>query len=232
MRTGSAVFSVIAAVTQQPRGNNPIMKRSLSDVEDDIPPLRYLGDAKLMEPQPPLAVADIQSDEFKAQLKMLQAAMKKYGGIGIAAPQVGWWTRVFCFGVDGSNPRYADATPVPFSIWLNPSIDTSACTEMNWMWEGCLSVPGLRGWVERPSECILRGLDETGKEQQLHLDGLAARIAQHEYDHLDGVLFPERTPGVHFMVPQASYDAKETWSKDWPSEGSRRTGPGQLSTVR
>ena len=128
MRTGSAVFSVIAAVTQQPRGNNPIMKRSLSDVEDDIPPLRYLGDAKLMEPQPPLAVADIQSDEFKAQLKMLQAAMKKYGGIGIAAPQVGWWTRVFCFGVDGSNPRYADATPVPFSIWLNPSIDTSACT--------------------------------------------------------------------------------------------------------
>ena len=117
-------------------------------------------------------------------------------------------------------------------MWLNPSIDTSVATETNWMWEGCLSVPGLRGWVERPCECILQGLDENGVQRELRLEGLAARIAQHEYDHLDGVLFPQRTPGVQFVVPQASFDAKESWAENWPSEGSRHTGAGQLSTVR
>ena len=251
MRHASTILCTVAAATQQLR-SNPVMKRTASDAEysedgkpvvqrttvdtegdfEDAPPLRFLGEARLMVAQPPLDVADIQTEVFAAKLKMLRQAMKKYGGIGIAAPQVGWWSRVFCFGIDGTNPRYAGAAPVPFSMWLNPSIDTSVTTETNWMWEGCLSVPGLRGWVERPCECILQGLDENGVQRELRLEGLAARIAQHEYDHLDGVLFPQRTPGVQFVVPQASFDAKESWAENWPSEGSRHTGAGQLSTVR
>jgi len=101
--------------------------------------------------------------------------------------------------------------------------------ETNWMWEGCLSVPGLRGWVERPRAVRLRGLDEHGTAREVELDGLAARIAQHELDHLDGILFPHRTAGTHFLVPQASMEAQDGWAEDWPSPGSRRTGLGQLS---
>merc|ERR1740129_191510 len=106
-----------------------------------------------------------------------------------------------CFGINGTNKRYAGAEPVPFQFWLNPEIVWfSAGT--NWLWEGCLSVPGMRGWVERPSKVVLRGLDAKGHEIEANLSGLAARVAQHECDHLDGVLFPHRVPDPRFLVPQ------------------------------
>ena len=184
-----------------------------------------------MKPQPPVALDEIGSKEFAEKLQILKQAMSVYGGIGIAAPQVGWWTRVFCFGVE-ENPRYPNAARVPFSMWINPEIDTSGCDETNWMWEGCLSVPGMRGWVERPSKCTLRGLDEHGTPREMQLEGLAARIAQHEFDHLDGVLFPQRAPGLEFVVPQASFGDREQWADGWPSDGSRVTALGELSITR
>jgi peptide deformylase len=202
---------------------------TMVDDEVEVPPLRYLGDALLMTSQP---ATDIMSSHFTAQLDMLRRAMDVHGGIGIAAPQVGWWTRVFCFGIESSNTRYPAANAIPFSMWINPEIDTSACEETNWMWEGCLSVPGMRGWVERPSKCVLRGLDEHGVAKEVSLEGLAARIAQHEFDHLDGVLFPQRTPGRQFLVPTASFGDREQWAPGWPSEGSRVTALGELSPVR
>ncbi|CAK0848630.1 unnamed protein product [Prorocentrum cordatum] len=153
--------------------------------------------------------------------------MGVYGGIGIAAPQIGWWTRAMCFGINGSNPRYPDAGSVPFQFWVNPEIVWSS-SDTNWMWEGCLSVPGMRGWVERPKEVRLRGLDERGVEREVSMSGLEARVAQHELDHLDGTLFPERVTGARFLVPQQVFDAREGWAEDWPSPGSRRTGPGGL----
>ena len=144
-----------------------------------------------MQRQPLVTLEELQSDSFQEKLNMLPQAMTKYGGVGIAAPQVGWWTRVFCFGIDGTNPRYPKAESLPLTMWINPEI-TESSDETCWMWEGCLSVPGMRGWVERPSEITLTGLDETGKEREpQHLTGLAARIAQHELDHLDGILFPQ-----------------------------------------
>ena len=207
---------------------------SMSDNSDEVvvPPLRYLGDSGLMSVQPLQDVKEIHSVEFFDKLTMLRTAMKKYGGIGIAAPQIGWWVRVFCFGIDGSNARYAAAGAVPFSIWINPEIDVSGCEgKTNWMWEGCLSVPGMRGWIQRPSECVLRGLDENGQPKEARLAGLAARIAQHEFDHLDGILFPRRAPDADFLVPQASFDVKDTWAEGWPSRGSHATGAGWLSDV-
>ena len=226
MAIGSIISLLATASVVQPSG----MKRALRD--DSVPPLRYLGDAKLMLRQPELPVADVTSSETTANIEMLRRAMGKYGGIGIAAPQVGWWTRVFCFGIEKPNPRYPAAETIPFSVWINPTIETVENEDTCWMWEGCLSVPGMRGWVERPSRCTLRGLDEHGRQQEVVLDGLAARIAQHEFDHLDGILFPSRTPGVEFVVPQASMDQKEQWADDWPSKGSRHTALGQLSLER
>eukprot|EP00565_Helicotheca_tamesis_P004021 CAMPEP_0185732704 /NCGR_PEP_ID=MMETSP1171-20130828/17279_1 /TAXON_ID=374046 /ORGANISM="Helicotheca tamensis, Strain CCMP826" /LENGTH=217 /DNA_ID=CAMNT_0028402271 /DNA_START=209 /DNA_END=862 /DNA_ORIENTATION=+ len=189
--------------------------------------LRFLGDKKLMRKQPVVTMEYMESDSFKEKLQVLRSAMKEHGGIGIAAPQIGWWTRVFCFGIEGENPRYPAASSIPFTFWINPKI-TWESEEKNFMWEGCLSVPGMRGWVERSSEVVMSGMDENGVFRERRLSGLEARIAQHELDHLDGVLFPMRVPDAKFLVPQASMDAKEKWGSDWPSPGSRKTGLGEL----
>ena len=209
------------------------METAERDCDDIPPPLRYLGDAKLMQQQPSVTIEQIQSHRFQQQLDMLPCAMKTYGGIGIAAPQVGWWARVFCFGIEDHNPRYPNAKELPLTMWINPKITWSSSNDTNWMWEGCLSVPGMRGWVERPTEIILSGWDENGIEREpQHLKGLAARIVQHEIDHLDGILFPSRVPSKEFLLPQASMENRECWAKDWPSEGSCNTLLGELSDER
>eukprot|EP00956_Cyclotella_meneghiniana_P044243 scaffold308514_cov119-Cyclotella_meneghiniana.AAC.1 len=170
-----------------------------------------------MQFQPKVTQEQLESKEFQQHLAMLPRAMKKYGGIGIAAPQVGWWTRVFCFGIDGTNPRYPNANELPLQIWINPEI-TWYSKETNWMWEGCLSVPGL---------------DENGNTREpTKLSDLAARIVQHEYDHLDGRLFPSCVPSQEFLVPTASMEARDGWAKDWPSKGSHKTLLGDLCDER
>ena len=136
--------------------------------------------------------------------------------------------RVFLFGIEGGvNPRYPAAGEIPLSYWINPEI-TWQSDETNWMWEGCLSVPGMRGWVERPAAIVLQGWNQHGQACTQRLDGLAARVAQHELDHLNGILFPYRVPGPEFLVPQASMQAQDEWGPDWPSPGSRNTGLGEL----
>mmetsp|Transcript_38121 Transcript_38121/g.89851 ORF Transcript_38121/g.89851 Transcript_38121/m.89851 type:complete len:222 (-) Transcript_38121:979-1644(-) len=82
-----------------------------------LPPLRYLGDERLMQRQGEVTEQELGTAEFAQKLEMLREAMKHYGGIGIAAPQVGWWTRVFCFGIEGTNPRYPDAAAMPLQSW-------------------------------------------------------------------------------------------------------------------
>eukprot|EP00747_Dinoflagellata_sp_TGD_P170371 gnl/TRDRNA2_/TRDRNA2_201763_c0_seq1.p1 gnl/TRDRNA2_/TRDRNA2_201763_c0~~gnl/TRDRNA2_/TRDRNA2_201763_c0_seq1.p1 ORF type:complete len:366 (-),score=24.10 gnl/TRDRNA2_/TRDRNA2_201763_c0_seq1:31-1068(-) len=197
----------------------------------EIPSLRFLGDAQLMQVQPKVPRKEISTDAFQQMVETLSKAMDHYGGIGIAAPQIGLWTRIFVFGINSTNSRYPAAAAIPFQVWINPEISWVS-PETNWMWEGCLSVPGLRGWVERPRAVRLHGLDENGVEREVELDGLEARIAQHELDHLEGVLFPHRVPGASFIVPQASMDMREGWAEGWPSPGSRQTGPGQLSNEK
>lgn len=228
-QTKAKYYNIMSASTN----SNSINDRPTTDQEevvvDAIPPLRYLGDKQLMQQQPPVTKEQLQSREFQQKLAMLPNAMKEYGGIGIAAPQVGWWARVFCFGIDGTNPRYPNANDLPLTMWINPKITWPSKETTNWMWEGCLSVPGMRGWVERPSEIILSGWDEKGVEREpRHLVGLAARIAQHELDHLDGILFPTCVPDEHFLVPQASMEARGGWEEDWPSPGSYKTPLGEL----
>lgn len=206
-----------------------IVRRSAGHAEVAVPPLVHLGNPDLMRPQPAIPVQDVTSGEMRARLATLKAAMTEHGGIGIAAPQIGWWARAMCFGVEQGNPRYAKAAPVPFQMWINPKV-TWASAETNWLWEGCLSVPGLRGWVERPRDVRMEGLDEFGKTRIANLTGLPARIAQHELDHLDGVLFPQRVASASFLVPQVTMDIQRDWPVDWPSPGSNQAGPGVLST--
>ncbi len=122
------------------------------------------------------------------------AALK---GAGLAAPQIGVSKRVVIFGFE-SNPRYPEAEPVPTTVLINPTIEPLG-EETNEDWEGCLSVPGLRGRVERYSKIRYRGYDQTGGVIDRTVSGFHARVVQHECDHLDGILYPMRLKDVRLM---------------------------------
>mmetsp|Transcript_35007 Transcript_35007/g.99228 ORF Transcript_35007/g.99228 Transcript_35007/m.99228 type:complete len:198 (-) Transcript_35007:36-629(-) len=180
---------------------------------------------------PEVPLSQIASPEFQDRLQMLKDCMIEYGGIGIAGPQVGWNVRVFClalFEPSPRNPKQLNPDTHPFQYWVNPVISEVPGSPRSWFWEGCLSVPGVRGWVERPYECLVEGFDELGERQSVCLDGLLARVFQHEYDHLDGRLFPSRMQDPTLLVPLAAFADQADWAEGWPSEASRACRPGQL----
>jgi peptide deformylase len=111
-------------------------------------------------------------------------------GAGLAAPQIGVPLRVVIFGVT-ANPRYPGVEEVPDTVLINPQISVLSDEEEEG-WEGCLSVPGLRGWVPRWRRLRYSGFDEKGKSFQREVEGFHARVVQHEVDHLDGILYPMR----------------------------------------
>ena len=133
-------------------------------------------------------------ERFDAELKKLLADMKDTmaakNGAGLAAPQIGVGKRVVIFGVEG-NPRYPDAEEVPFTVLVNPTI-TMLTKDIEEGWEGCLSVPGMRGVVPRYTRLKYSGFDENGQPFEREAEGFHARVVQHEVDHLDGILYPMR----------------------------------------
>lgn len=116
--------------------------------------------------------------------------MAAQNGAGLAAPQIGVSQRVVIFSVR-DNPRYPDVETVPETILINPRLEFIG-GKMSEDWEGCLSIPGMRGLVPRYEEIIYRGFDQHGQEFERHVSGFHARVVQHEVDHLDGVLYPQR----------------------------------------
>jgi peptide deformylase len=131
---------------------------------------------------------------LKALLKDMFETMAAYRGAGLAAPQIGMGLRVVVFGFE-KNPRYPQAEAVPTTILINPEIEI-ASGERESDWEGCLSIPGMRGWVPRHAHIRYRGWDEQGREYKREVRGFHARVVQHECDHLDGVLYPMRMPDL------------------------------------
>ena len=120
----------------------------------------------------------------------LEDTMRALNGAGLAAPQIGVSLRVVVFEVN-ANPRYPDVEPIPFSVLVNPELEPIG-DSMAEDWEGCLSVPGLRGRVPRHTQLRYRGVDQYGGLIDRCVNGFHARVVQHEVDHLDGVLFPMR----------------------------------------
>jgi len=127
---------------------------------------------------------------LRALLQDMRDTMASLDGAGLAAPQIGVDLRVVIFGVT-ANPRYPDAEPVPETVLINPVI-TPLGEAIEEGWEGCLSVPGLRGWVPRYARIRYRGVDERGQALERTVEGFHARVVQHECDHLDGILYPMR----------------------------------------
>ena len=128
--------------------------------------------------------------EIAALLADMRDTMRDQNGAGLAAPQIGVGLRVVIFGVE-RNPRYPDVEPVPYTELINPVL-TDLSTDMEEGWEGCLSVPGLRGVVPRHARLRYRGFDPEGNVIDREAEGFHARVVQHECDHLDGILYPMR----------------------------------------
>ena len=147
-----------------------------------------MGDPRLW--QKSLPVAQFNTKELDELLRDMRDTMAHLNGAGLAAPQIAVPLRVVIFGVT-ANPRYPGIDPVPDTVLINPVL-TPLSDEMEEGWEGCLSVPGMRGWVPRFHKLKYSGFDEHGKQFEREVEGFHARVVQHEVDHLDGVLYPMR----------------------------------------
>jgi peptide deformylase len=135
-------------------------------------------------------VDKLGTPELRELVADMKETMAAQSGAGLAAPQIGVGLRVVIFGVD-TNPRYPDAEPVPFTVLVNPTV-TLLTREIENDWEGCLSVPGMRGVVPRYTMLRYTGFDEEGNPIDRTAEGFHARVVQHECDHLDGILYPQR----------------------------------------
>ena len=147
-----------------------------------------MGDPRLLAVAQP--VAEFGSPELKSLLTDMQDTMHDLNGAGLAAPQIGVGLRVVIFGFE-ENPRYPDADSVPFTILINPQL-TALSEFQDEGWEGCLSVPGMRGLVPRYRELRYTGFDADGNPIDRSVKDFHARVVQHEVDHLDGILYPRR----------------------------------------
>lgn len=147
-----------------------------------------MGDPRLLAPSAPVERFD--SPELHALLADMRDTMAHLNGAGLAAPQIGVGLQVVIFG-GAPSPRYPDAAEVPDTVLINPLLEPIG-TEEEGAWEGCLSVPGMRGWVPRARSLRYRGYDERGAPIDRTVEGFHARVVQHECDHLAGILYPMR----------------------------------------
>ena len=147
-----------------------------------------MGDPRLLQISEP--VTEFGSTQLKSLIDDMFDTMDDYNGAGLAAPQIGVLKRVVIFGVE-ENPRYPDAESVPTTVLINPEITVGSFKKESG-WEGCLSVPGMRGKVDRYAHIRYRGYDSEGNEIDREARGFHARVVQHEVDHLDGILYPSR----------------------------------------
>ena len=147
-----------------------------------------MGDPRLLQPAAPVTAFD--TPELHALIADLRDTMAALNGAGLAAPQIGIGLQVVIFGVQ-SSPRYPDAEPVPDTVLVNPVL-TAIGTDLDEAWEGCLSVPGMRGLVPRYTHLHYRGFDQFGTVIDRTVSGFHARVVQHEVDHLLGILYPMR----------------------------------------
>jgi peptide deformylase len=154
-----------------------------------IKPILRMGDPRLLQVSAP--VREFGTPALLELIGDMNDTMQAANGAGLAAPQIGTLVRVVIFGGGGQNPRYPDVAAVPYTVLINPKLKMLRGGKDE-DWEGCLSVPGMRGLVPRHRRLRYRGTDQWGKAIDRTVEGFHARVVQHEVDHLDGVLYPTR----------------------------------------
>jgi peptide deformylase len=166
--------------------------------------LRMVDPRLLRKAEP---VTDFGSDALFELLRDMRDTMDALHGAGLAAPQIGVPLRVVIFGVE-RNPRYPEAAPVPFTVLCNPAL-RALDEALEEDWEGCLSVPGMRGLVPRHVRLHYTGFDPHGERIEREVEGFHARVVQHECDHLDGILYPMRIRDLrHFGFTEVLFPGR------------------------
>lgn len=153
-----------------------------------IKPVLKMGEPLLLQTAKPIEQFD--TAELHALIRDMEDTMESLNGAGLAAPQIGVSLQVVIFGFD-HNPRYPRAEEVPFTVLINPKLMPLSDDKED-DWEGCLSVPGMRGVVPRYKQLRYQGFDQYGKTIDRTVSGFHARVVQHECDHLQGILYPMR----------------------------------------
>jgi peptide deformylase len=174
-----------------------------------------MGHPVLRQVARPIEAQEFGGDWLDRLVTDLIDTLRDYGGIGLAAPQVAEPVRLALIEIPGGITRYGEIPPMPLTAFVNPTIRVVDPREAGF-WEGCLSVPGLRGFVERPQHIRIRHQDLEGLTHELELQGFLATVFQHEFDHLDGRLYIDRITDprllsfeeeyARYLAPQESAD--------------------------
>lgn len=147
-----------------------------------------MGHPNLRRIAQPVELDDIGSDKMNTLLRDMEDTLHDSGGIGLAAPQIDVDLRLAIIEIPGGPTRYGDIEAMPLTVFFNPVIE-ALTTDREGYWEGCLSVPGLRGFVERPQHIRVSYIDANKEPAEIELQGFLATVMQHEFDHLDGRLY-------------------------------------------
>jgi peptide deformylase len=164
-----------------------------------------MGHPLLRQVARPLTEAEIGSDWLRALVFDMTETLHDYGGIGLAAPQIAEPVRVAIIEIEGGPTRYGEIPTLPLTVFVNPTIEVVA-GETRGYWEGCLSVPGLRGFVERPQHVRVGYTSFDGEARQLELEGFLATVFQHEFDHLDGTLYVDRIADMRLLAFEQEFE--------------------------
>ena len=167
-----------------------------------------LGHPQIRSGADPVAEEDLHALEMQQFIDDMVETMRKAKGVGIAAPQVHVSKQIIAIEVSPENPRYPKQALIPLTIVVNPTMVEHG-EETEDVWEGCLSVPDLRGMVPRWTRVKVQGLDRHGQSVQFEVEGFFARVFQHEIDHLNGKVFLDRLPDLHTLTHFREYE--EYW---------------------
>ncbi len=163
-----------------------------------------MGHPVLRRPAVPLDRDAIGNDETLRLIADMIDTLHDYGGIGLAAPQIGESIRLAIVEIPDTGTRYGDVPAMPLTVFINPTIQVLE-PETRGFWEGCLSVPGMRGFVERPQQIRVDYLDVDGAPRALELGGFLATVFQHEFDHLDGKLYIDRMTDMRLLAYEEEF---------------------------
>jgi peptide deformylase len=158
-----------------------------------------MGHPTLRRVARPLQLHELSGDSMRELLADMVDTLHHAGGIGLAAPQIGVSVRLAIIEIPGGTSRYGEIPAMPLTVFVNPEIEVLE-GDVAGYWEGCLSVPGLRGFVERPQYVRIRSLNLQGQPFELELEGFVATVFQHEFDHLDGRLYVDRLKDSSLLV--------------------------------
>jgi len=150
-----------------------------------------MGNPTLRQVAIPYPVDEIGSPAFQTLIQDMQDTLHAYGGIGLAAPQMGVSYQVIVIEIGNTSTRYGELDQVSFSVFVNPTVSVADETTAGY-WEGCLSLPGFMGYVDRPQHIQVNCLDEKGNTLSVEYEGFLSTVFQHEFDHLMGKLYIDR----------------------------------------